>query len=174
MPLYQLNQDQPDIHASVYIAPGAHVMGKVRLAAHTSIWFGAVLRGDNEWITVEENSNVQEGCVLHTDMGWPLLIEKNVSIGHQAMLHGCIVGEGALIGIQAIILNGAKIGRNCLVGAGALVTEHKIFPDNMLILGSPAKAVRLLTEDEILNMHHNIQHYVQRSAFFKNHLKQVE
>ena len=120
MAIYQLGEHAPEIDPSSYIADTANVIGKVRIDALASIWFGATIRGDNELITVNENSNVQEGCVLHTDPGYPLTIGKNVTVGHQAMLHGCIVGEGSLVGIQAVILNGAKIGRNCLVGAGAL------------------------------------------------------
>ena len=160
MTLYQLGDYAPQIDASAFVADTANVIGKVTLEANTSVWFGATIRGDNERITVGANSNVQEGAVLHTDPGYPLDIGRNVTIGHQAMLHGCTIGDGALIGIQAVILNGAKIGRNCLVGAGALVTEGKQFPDNMLILGSPAKAVRALTADDITRLQSNAVNYV--------------
>ncbi|MBX9901521.1 MAG: gamma carbonic anhydrase family protein, partial [Burkholderiaceae bacterium] len=147
MAIYQLNEFAPEIDASAYITDSANLIGKVKIGANVSIWFDVTIRGDNELISVGENSNVQEGCILHTDPGYPLNIEANVTVGHQAMLHGCTIGEGSLIGIQAVILNGAKIGKNCLVGAGALVTEGKQFPDNSLIIGSPAKAVRQLQAD---------------------------
>ena len=173
MTLYQLGDHAPQIDASAFVADTANVIGKVTLEANTSVWFGATLRGDNERITVGANSNVQEGAVLHTDPGYPLDIGQNVTIGHQAMLHGCTIGDGALIGIQAVILNGAKIGKGCLVGAGALVTEGKEFPDNMLILGSPAKAVRALTADDITRLQSNAVNYVQRGQLFNTQLKKI-
>jgi carbonic anhydrase/acetyltransferase-like protein (isoleucine patch superfamily) len=173
MAIYQLGELIPDIDPSAYIAESANVIGKVKIGAHASIWFDATIRGDNELITVGENSNVQESSVLHTDMGAPLVIGANVTVGHQAMLHGCTIGDGSLIGIQAVILNNAKIGRNCLVGAGALVTEGKEFPDNSLIIGSPAKALRTLSEDDIARMHENTAHYVERGRFFKTNLKRI-
>src|SRR2546427_7849336 len=120
MAIYQLDEAAPDIDSSAYIADSANIIGNVNIGANASIWFDVTIRGDNELITVGENSNVQEGCILHTDPGYPLTIGRNVTIGHQAMLHGCTIGEGSLVGIQAVILNGAKIGKNCLVGAGAL------------------------------------------------------
>ena len=168
-----MGADAPQIDASAFVADTANVIGKVTLEANTSVWFGATIRGDNERITVGVNSNVQEGAVLHTDPGYPLDIGQNVTIGHQAMLHGCTIGDGALIGIQAVILNGAKIGKNCLVGAGALVTEGKEFPDNMLILGSPAKAVRALTADDITRLQSNAVNYVQRGQLFNTQLKKI-
>ncbi|PIG29366.1 carbonic anhydrase/acetyltransferase-like protein (isoleucine patch superfamily) [Janthinobacterium sp. 35] len=173
MTLYQLGADAPQIDASAFVADTANVIGKVTLEANTSVWFGATIRGDNERITVGANSNVQEGAVLHTDPGYPLDIGQNVTIGHQAMLHGCTIGDGALIGIQAVILNGAKIGKGCLVGAGALVTEGKEFPDNMLIIGSPAKAVRPLTADDITKLQGNAVNYVQRGQLFNTQLKKI-
>ena len=131
------------------------------LEANATVWFGVTIRGDNERITIGENSNVQEGTVLHTDLGYPARRSAtNVTVGHQAMLHGCTIGDGALIGIQAVVLNGAKIGKNCLVGAGALVTEGKEFPDNSLIIGSPAKAVRTLDEDDIARLRDGADSYV--------------
>jgi carbonic anhydrase/acetyltransferase-like protein (isoleucine patch superfamily) len=174
MPIYQLGEVAPEIDPSAYITDNAVVIGRVKIEAKASVWFGVTLRGDNELITVGENSNVQEGCTLHTDPGWPLTIEKNVTIGHQAMLHGCQIGEGSLIGIQAVILNGAKIGKNCLVGAGALVTEGKEFPDNSLIVGSPARVVRALSEEDIQRMHGNTQHYVERAQAYKTLLKRID
>jgi carbonic anhydrase/acetyltransferase-like protein (isoleucine patch superfamily) len=173
MPIYQLGESAPEIDPSAYLTDTAIVIGKVRIDAQASIWFGATLRGDNELIAIGEGSNVQEGCTLHTDPGYPLTVGKNVTIGHQAMLHGCTVGEGSLIGIQAVILNGAKIGKNCLVGAGALVTEGKEFPDNSLIIGSPAKAVRTLTEEDIQRMHGNSANYAKRGQAYKTQLKRI-
>lgn len=173
MAIYQLEERIPQIAPSAFIADSADIIGDVTIEAHANIWFNVTIRGDNELITVSENSNVQEGCVLHTDPGYPLLIEKNVTVGHQAMLHGCTIGAGSLIGMQAIILNGAKIGRNCLVGAGALVTEGKEFPDNSLIIGSPAKAVRVLDDKYITKMHENTAGYVARGQFFTTHLKRI-
>lgn len=173
MTIYQLGDIAPEIDPGAYITDSANIIGKVKIEAGASIWFDVTIRGDNELITVSENSNVQEGCILHTDPGHPLTIGKNVTIGHQAMLHGCTIGEGSLIGIQAVILNGAKIGKNCLVGAGALITEGKEFPDNSLIIGSPAKAVRTLNEEDILRMHSNTLNYVRRAQAYKTELKKI-
>lgn len=173
MAIYQLGDDAPEIDASAYVADSATLIGKVTVEANASVWFGVTIRGDNERITIGENSNVQEGTVMHTDMGFPMVIGKNVSIGHQAMLHGCTVGDGSLIGIQAVLLNGARIGKGCLVGAGALVTEGKAFPDHSLILGSPAKVVRTLTEDDLLRLQGNADGYVARGRRFKAELKKI-
>ncbi len=173
MAVYQLEQNIPEIADSAYVADSAVVVGKVKLEEHASVWFNVAIRGDNELITIGENSNVQEGAVLHTDVGYPMLIGKNVTIGHQAMLHGCTIGDGALIGIQAVVLNGAKIGKNSLVGAGALVTEGKEFPDNSLIIGSPAKAVRTLSEEDIARMQAGTAGYVERAQLFKSSLKRI-
>ena len=173
MAIYQLGDHAPEIDSFAYIAESASVIGKVKIESNASIWFGVTIRGDNELISVGQNSNVQEGCVLHTDPGFLLTIGNNVTIGHQAMLHGCTIGEGSLIGIQAIILNGAKIGKNCLVGAGALVTEGKEFPDNSLIIGSPAKAVRILSDEDVARMHGNTDNYVKRGQLFKTQLKRI-
>lgn len=174
MPIYQLGPHQPEIDASTFIADSATIIGKVRLAANTSVWYGATLRGDNEWISIGAGSNVQEGAVMHTDPGCPLNVGENVTVGHQAMLHGCTVGNGSLIGIGAVLLNNAQIGQNCLVGAGALVTEGKVFPDNSLIIGSPAKAVRSLNEAEIANLQKAADIYIQRGADFKQQLKRLD
>ena len=173
MAIYKLGDAAPTIHESVFVADTATIIGKVTLEENASIWFGAALRGDNEPITVGAGSNVQEGAVLHTDEGYPLTIEANVTVGHQAMLHGCTVKEGALIGMQAVVLNGAVIGRNCLVGAGAVVTEGKVFPDNSLILGAPAKAVRELTEADIAGMRRNTENYAERRGYFKAQLVRI-
>lgn len=174
MPIYQLGDVAPEIAPSAYITDSANIIGKVKIEAGASIWFDVTIRGDNELISVGENSNVQEGCILHTDPGYPLTIGNNVTVGHQAMLHGCSIGEGALIGIQAVVLNGAKIGKNCLVGAGALVTEGKEFPDNSLIIGAPAKAVRQLTEADIAGMHRNTANYAERAQTYKTQLKRID
>ncbi|MBC3916318.1 gamma carbonic anhydrase family protein [Undibacterium sp. CY18W] len=173
MPIYQLGEIAPDIDASAYIADSANIIGKVKIETNASVWFDVTIRGDNELITVGENSNIQEGCILHTDPGYPMTIGNYVTVGHQAMLHGCTIGEGSLVGIQAVILNGAKIGKNSLVGAGALVTEGKEFPDNSLIIGSPAKAVRTLTEADIAGLRRNADTYVQRGQAFKTQLKRI-
>jgi carbonic anhydrase/acetyltransferase-like protein (isoleucine patch superfamily) len=173
MAIYQLGADAPDIDPSAWVADSANLVGKVTLGANATVWFGVTIRGDNERITIGDDSNVQEGTVMHTDMGYPLDIGKGVSIGHQAMLHGCTIGDGALIGIQAVIMNGAKIGKGCLVGAGALVTEGKEFPDNTLILGSPAKAVRTLAQDDITRLQQIADGYVKRGRVYKVELKKI-
>src|ERR1700749_1141776 len=145
MAIYELDGVRPETEGDHWIAENAVVLGRVILKRNASVWFGATLRGDNDPITVGENSNVQDNSVLHTDLGSPLTIGANVTVGHQVMLHGCTIGDGSLIGIGAVVLNGAKIGKNCLVGAGALITENKAFPDGSMILGSPAKVVRELS-----------------------------
>lgn len=171
MTAYRLGEDSPVVAASAYIAPSACVIGKVVLAENATVWFGATLRGDNETISVGAGSNVQDGAVLHTDPGFPLSIGAQVSVGHQAMLHGCTVGEGTLIGIQSIVLNGAVIGKGCLVGAGALITERKVFPDGSLIFGSPAKAIRALTADEREELLKVAANYAERGAYYRNNLR---
>jgi carbonic anhydrase/acetyltransferase-like protein (isoleucine patch superfamily) len=173
MAIYQLGEHAPEIDASAYVADSANLIGKVTVEAKASIWDGVTIRGDNERITIGENSNVQEGTVMHTDMGYPLTLGKGVTVGHQAMLHGCTVGDGSLIGIQAVVLNGAKIGKGCLVGAGALVTEGKEFPDHSLILGTPAKVVRSLTEEDLLRLQGNAASYVERGQHFRAELKKI-
>ena len=173
MSIYQLGEYIPEIAPSAYIADTANIIGNVKIDNNASVWFGATIRGDNELISVGHNSNVQDGSVLHTDIGFPLTIGDNVTIGHQVMLHGCTIGDGALIGIQAVILNGAKIGKNSLVGAGALVTEGKEFPDNALIIGSPAKVARMLSDEEIAGLAQNTQHYVEAAQKYKTQLKKI-
>ncbi|MFZ4692617.1 MAG: gamma carbonic anhydrase family protein [Burkholderiaceae bacterium] len=174
MAIFKIGTHTPDVDASAYVTDSASVIGNVHLAANTSIWFGAALRGDNELISIGEGSNVQECAVLHTDIGYPLVVGKNVTIGHQAMLHGCTVGDGSLIGIQAVVLDGAVIGKNCLVAAGALVTSGKEFPDNSLIMGSPAKAVRELTQEQINDIQRGVTTYIERAAYFKQQLKRID
>ena len=173
MSIYQLGDHAPEIDASSFVADTASVIGKVSLHANTTVWFGVTIRGDNERITIRENSNVQEGTVMHTNMGYPLDIGKNVTIGHQAMLHGCTIGDGSLVGIQAVILNGAKIGKGSLVGAGALVTEGKEFPNYSLIIGAPAKVARQLTPEEVAGLADAADSYVKRGQLFKTQLKKI-
>ncbi len=151
--IYAFEGVAPQIDADAWVAPGAHVMGRIVLEAGASIWFGAVLRGDNEEIRVGLGSNVQENCVFHTDMGYPLQIGENCTIGHKAMLHGCTIGDGSLVGMGATILNGAVIGRGCLIGAGALIPEGRHIPDGSLVMGMPGKVVRDLdqaAQDQLL------------------------
>ncbi|MBS0441707.1 MAG: gamma carbonic anhydrase family protein [Proteobacteria bacterium] len=173
MAIYQLDDDIPRIADTAWVADSAQVIGRVELHEGASVWFGAVLRGDNEWITVGRGSNVQDGTVMHTDMGYPLTIGEHVTIGHQAMLHGCTIGDGSLIGIQAVVLNNAKIGRNCLVGAGALVTEGKEFPDGSLIMGAPAKVVGQLTPERFERLRQGALSYAQKADRFRRGLKKI-
>ncbi|HEY4969630.1 MAG TPA: gamma carbonic anhydrase family protein [Steroidobacteraceae bacterium] len=171
MALYRLGDVSPSIAPSAYIAPNASVIGNAILAEHSSVWFNAILRGDNEVISIGVGSNVQDGAVMHTDPGFPLMVGADVSIGHQAMLHGCTVGDGSLIGIQAVVLNAAVIGKGCLVGAGAVITERKVFADGMLILGAPAKVVRELKPEERVNLIKIAAHYAARGAHYRTHLQ---
>jgi carbonic anhydrase/acetyltransferase-like protein (isoleucine patch superfamily) len=173
MAVYSYSEYIPKIDASAYIADTATVIGQVTLARDTSIWPQAVLRADNEPIEIGPGSNVQEGAVLHNDPGFVLTIGAGVTIGHQAMLHGCAVGDGSLIGIQAVVLNGAVIGRNCLVGAGAVVTEGKVFPDNSVILGAPAKVVRQLSDEDAAKLAGNAREYVEKARRYKTLLKRL-
>lgn len=173
MALYRLGDDSPVVAASAYIAPNASVIGKVILAENSTVWFCATLRGDNEVISIGAHSNVQDSAVLHTDPGFPLNVGAHVSIGHQAMMHGCTVGEGSLIGIQSVVLNGAIIGKGCLVGAGALVTERKVFADGSLIIGAPAKAVRELSAEERENLLKVAANYAERGAYYRAHLHKI-
>ena len=174
MALYRLKDKTPTVHPSAFVADSADVIGDVVLAEGSSVWSHVAIRGDNETITIGERSNVQEGAVLHTDLGFPLTIGQDVTVGHQAMLHGCTVGDGALIGIQAVVLNGAVIGRNCLVAAGALVTEGKVFEEGQLIMGSPAKAVRPLTDMDLTRMRLGTSVYVQKSSEYKADMVRVD
>ena len=174
MPIYEVDGKRPVIDDSVYIADGGTVIGDVTLAKEVTVWSGAVLRADNDTIEVGVGTNIQEGAVLHADPGYPLKVGSNVTVGHQAMLHGCSIEDGVLIGIQAVVLNGAVIGKNSLVGAGALVTENKEFPDGSLIVGSPAKAVRELDEKTIANLTRSSKHYVDNFKKFAKDLKEIK
>lgn len=175
MPIFALDGLNPrfDDQESVWIAPDATLIGNIRIGRNVGVWFGAVIRGDNEEIAIGDDSNVQEHTVMHTDIGFPLIVGKGCTVGHRAMLHGCTVGDNSLIGMGAIILNGARIGKNSLVGAGALVTEGKKFPDNSLIVGYPAKAVRSLDDKAVEMLRWSAAHYVENARRFKAGLKAV-
>jgi carbonic anhydrase/acetyltransferase-like protein (isoleucine patch superfamily) len=169
MNVFRLGEVAPSLpgDGDYWIAPNATLVGRVILKKNASVWFGAVLRGDNEPITVGENSNVQDNSVLHTDIGRPLTIGAHVTVGHMVMLHGCEIGDGSLVGIGSIVLNGARIGRNCLIGAGSLITEGKEIPDNSMVMGSPGKVVRTLSEDQAAGMMAGALHYVENWKRFK-------
>lgn len=175
MPIYALEGESPQFEDrdTNWIAPDASLIGRVRLGRNAGVWFGAVLRGDNELIDIGEDTNIQEHSVLHTDMGFPLVVGRGCTVGHRAILHGCRIGDNSLIGMGAVVLNGAEIGRNCLVGAGALVTENKKFPDNSLIVGSPAKVVRELDEEAVRGLRWSADHYVKNGQRFSAELKEV-
>jgi carbonic anhydrase/acetyltransferase-like protein (isoleucine patch superfamily) len=173
MAIYELNGKRPVIPASCFVAENATIIGDVTLGERVSVLFGAVIRGDNDPVTIGDESNVQDNCVLHSDPGAPLTIGKGVTIGHCAMLHGCIVGDGSMIGIAAVVLNSTTIGKQCLVGAGAIVTERKSFADRSVIFGAPAKAVREATADNILRIQGDTMSYVERGAFYRQHLKRI-
>ena len=172
--IYKLGDTQPSIPDSCFIAPSASVIGDVQMGENASIWFNCVVRADNDTIRIGENSNVQDGSVLHVDEGQAIDIGPNVTIGHKVMLHGCAIGENSLIGINAVVLNGAKIGRNCLIGANALVTENMEIPDGSMVLGSPAKIVRELTDANIALLKKGAEHYVQNSARYEKDLKTIK
>ncbi|MCQ4160785.1 gamma carbonic anhydrase family protein [Roseomonas sp. GC11] len=174
MPIYELDGVAPRLPAEYWVAPDAHVIGDVTLGEAVSIWFGAVLRGDKAPLSIGARSNIQEGAMLHADPGFPLSIGAGVTVGHHAIVHGCTVGDGSLIGMGATVLNGARIGRNCLVGANALVTEGKEFPDNSLIVGAPAKAVRVLDEAAIAGLAASAEGYVANGRRFAAGLKEVK
>ena len=175
MALYALDAASPDLPAEgrCWVAPDAQLIGRVRLRDNASVWFGAVLRGDNEWIEVGEGSNVQDLAVLHTDMGFPLVIGRNCTIGHRAMLHGCTVNDNSLIGMGATLLNGSVIGRNCLIGAGALIGEGKVIPDNSLVLGMPGKVVRELSAEAIEGLPKAAEGYVRNWQRFARGLRAI-
>ena len=174
MPLYALEDVAPEVVAGAYwVAPTASVIGRVRLARDVSVWWGAVLRGDMDLIDIGEGTNIQDGAILHTDAGVPLVLGAHVTVGHRAMLHGCTVGEGSLIGIGATVLNGARIGRHCLIGAHALVTERTEIPDNSLVLGSPAKVVRPISEGQLKVLQGSGPHYVHNAERYRTRLRHL-
>lgn len=176
MALYELDGNRPELPADgrYWVAGTADVIGRVRMKSDTSVWFGAVLRGDNEWIELGERSQIQDNATLHTDPGFPLVIGADCVIGHNVILHGCIIGDNSLIGMGAIMLNGSKVGKNCLVGAGALITEGKEFPDNSLIVGSPARAIRATDEKTAAFIRFGSDIYVKRSRQYAQTLKRID
>jgi carbonic anhydrase/acetyltransferase-like protein (isoleucine patch superfamily) len=174
MPLYRIDDRTPKVASSAYIADAATLIGSVVVGERASFWSGASARGDNETITLGAETNIQEGAVLHADPGFPLTIGERVTVGHQAMLHGCTIGDGSLIGIQAVVMNGAAIGRNCLVGAGAIVTEGKSFPDRSLIIGAPAKLARPLRDEEVAGIERAAAGYVERGASYRMKLRRID
>ncbi|TWH76458.1 carbonic anhydrase/acetyltransferase-like protein (isoleucine patch superfamily) [Azomonas agilis] len=171
---YRLGEAQVEAHPESWIAPNATLIGKVRLEAGASVWFNTVLRGDNELIHIGERSNVQDGSVLHTDMGQPLTLGRGVTVGHNVMLHGCTVGDHSLIGINAVILNGAKIGRYCLIGANTLIPEGKEIPDGSLVMGSPGKVVRTLTDEQKKMLEKSAENYVLNAQRYARELQPQE
>jgi carbonic anhydrase/acetyltransferase-like protein (isoleucine patch superfamily) len=171
--VYALGGNAPQVPATAFVAAEATLVGKVTLGERASVWFGAVLRGDNELISIGDASNVQDGAVLHTDPGFPLSVGTGVTIGHQAMLHGCTIGDGSLVGIQAVILNGVVVGRHCIVGAGALLTEGKVFPDRSVIMGAPAKVVREVSDSDLRMMAGAADSYSNRAALYSSRLQPV-
>ena len=168
--LYSIGTRRVQIRGEYFVADNATVVGSVILENNASVWFNCVIRGDNDVITLGENCNVQDASVLHVDPGVPLTLERNVSVGHMAMLHGCTVRENSLVGINAVVLNHAVIGRNCLIGANALVTEGKEIPDGSLVMGSPGKVVRELTDNEILALEQTAAHYVENARRYRNEM----
>jgi len=169
--IYALGDLTPDIDPDTWVAPDANVIGRVRLQAGASVWFTATLRGDNEWIEVGAGSNVQEGSTLHTDIGYPLVIGRDCTIGHNVILHGCTIGDETLIGMGATVLNGARIGRNCLIGAGALITEGKEIPDGSLVMGAPGKVVRQLDEAAFHRLRLSARHYQDNMRRYRADLR---
>lgn len=172
--IYDLDDRRPEVHPSCFVAPNAAVIGSVILEENASIWFNVVLRGDADEIRVGRGSNIQDGAVVHADPGFPCTIGEDVTVGHLAMVHGCTIGDGSLIGINAVVLNGAKIGKGCLVGANALVTENTVVPDGAMVLGSPAKVVRQFTPEQQAAIRMSAQHYVSNGQRFGRHLKARE
>ncbi len=174
MPLYSLGGLSPTLHDGFYwIAPGATVIGDVHVGNNVGIWFGSILRGDNEPIKIGANTNIQENCVFHTDPGLPLTIGEGCTIGHKAMIHGCTIGQNTLIGMGATVLNGANIGNNCLIGAGALVSEGKTIPDGSLVVGMPGKVIRELDENAIEGLKNSARHYVTNAKRFAEELEEI-
>jgi len=172
--IYALGDAVPEIHPDAWVAPGAVIVGKVRLKAGASVWFGSVLRGDNEWIEIGENSNVQENCTLHTDIGFPLTVGNNCTIGHNVLLHGCTIGHGTLIGMKSTVMNGAVIGDSCLVGAASLITEKKDFSaPKQMIVGSPAAVKRDLADSVEALLEASAKHYAANATRFAKDLKQI-
>lgn len=173
MPIYRLGERSPQLQEGVWIAENATVVGDVRLGRNVNIWFGAILRGDNDPITIGDNTNIQDGSVLHTDDGVPLDIGHHVTVGHKVMLHGCTIGEGSLIGINAVVLNRAVIGKHCLIGANSLIPEGKVIPDRSLVCGSPGRIIRELTDHEISRLLASAEAYVGNAVRYQHELKKL-
>jgi carbonic anhydrase/acetyltransferase-like protein (isoleucine patch superfamily) len=171
--IYELDGIAPIIDDTAWVADDVNLIGKVTLAAKSSVWFGSTLRGDNEMLTLGEGSNIQENSVLHTDMGYPLTIGKNCTIGHKVMLHGCTIGDNTLIGMGAMVMNGAVVGKNCLIGAGALITEGKIIPDGSLVMGAPGKIIRTLTDEAIEGLTRSALSYQKNAERYRKGLKPI-
>lgn len=176
MPVYSLDGIEPNLpeKGSFWIADNAQVMGKVTLSEGVGVWFGAVLRGDNEMISIGKGTNIQENCTLHTDIGYPLDVGAGCTIGHNAILHGCQLGDNTLIGMGATVLNGAMIGKNCIIGAKTLITENKVIPDNSLVVGSPGKVIRQIDEKTEATLRKGAQHYVENAMRFLKGLKRID
>ncbi|MDP5240602.1 gamma carbonic anhydrase family protein [Uliginosibacterium sp. 31-16] len=173
MTVFALDDRVPELDEGAWVADSATVIGSVQLARNASVWFNAVLRGDNDPITVGEHTNIQDGAILHTDEGIPLTLGSHVSVGHMAMLHGCTVGDGTLIGMNAVVLNGAVIGKHCLIGAKALIPEGKVIPDRSLVVGTPGRIIRELTEDEVARIWSSAEGYVSNAERFRTGLRQI-
>ncbi|MBL4870389.1 MAG: gamma carbonic anhydrase family protein [Robiginitomaculum sp.] len=173
MPCYRLDNKSPNLETSVWVAASADIIGDVRIGAKSSVWFGVVIRCDNEPIMIGEGTNIQDNSVLHSDMGFPLKIGNGITVGHKAMLHGCSVGDNTLIGIGATILNGAVIGKNCIIGAHALITEGKTIPDNSLVVGSPGRVIKTLGEQQIKMLEASALHYIENANRFRDGLQEV-
>ena len=173
MPIYSLDSVRPDIADNAYVAPSAQIIGNVKMADHSSVWFGAVIRGDNDLIEIGARTNIQDNSVLHTDPGIPLIIGDGVIVGHQVMLHGCKIGENTLIGIGATILNGAEIGKNCIIGAHSLITEGKVIPDGSMVVGSPGRIIKSLTEQHFQMLRINSEVYVANAKRFNQNLIKI-
>ena len=171
--IYALGDIRPEFLGDYFIADNAIVIGRVRLHPNANVWFNAVLRGDQDLISLGENSNVQDGSVLHTDHGFPLIIGRDVAIGHMVMLHGCTIGDNTLVGIKSVIMNGAVVGKNCIIGANALIPERKVIPDGSLVLGSPARIIRPVTDEEIVSIRLNSQHYVENFKRYQAEFKPI-
>lgn len=174
MPIYAIGNKSPRIDASAWVANNAIIIGDVTLARNVSIWWNAVLRGDNDPIIIGENSNIQDGSVLHTDIGVPMHIGANVTVGHMVMLHGCTIGEGSLVGIGAVVLNNAIIGRECLIGAKTLIPEGKVIPDRSLVVGSPGRLVRELTDSDVAGIRAGNHHYIEHLQHYREQLKRID
>ena len=174
MSIYQWGEMRPEIHETAWIADDANVIGNVELKEGSSVWFCTTIRGDNEIVVVGKVTNIQENTVMHTDIGWPLTIGENCTIGHKVMLHGCEIGNNTLIGMGSVILNGARIGDNCLIGAGTLITENKVIPDRSLVMGAPGKIIRQLDDAAVLRLTQSAFHYQENAELFRNKLVKVK